>query len=291
MKIAQLSLPRSRSECLFNTLAPIAERCGMEIYYPEKGNYYYIENDLIKPDMFCKIDTRTPLDRFERIVEQFEEHTWWVSTRDFEDFCLSLSYAMTSGQFHDLGYREYESFEISYEHYQYAVEVYNKFQQMSDMIPEKTMMYYDKISGNGNTQHHEKDYKKLCTNYQQFRDWQRVDYIMSLKWTRKWNCFSSFDERELHLHPLFSDIAEGRVQMWYNVYKPGDSQDWHAHDGVQSCGTRFLKLPTNSGKMCFKGWNQKNIEHTQVEFKPTDKHRVTTNRSEDYRITVSWNVR
>lgn len=291
MKIAQLSLPRSKSECLFSTLVPIAERSGMEIYYSEKGNYYYIENDLIKPDMFCKIDTRTPLDRFERIVEEFKEHMWWVSTRDFEDFCLSFSYAMTSGQFHDLSYREYESFEIPYEHYKYAVEVYSKFYKMVDMIPEKTMMYYDKIPNNGDTQHHEKDYKKLCSNYQQFRDWQRVDYIMSLKWPRKWNCFSSFDQRNLHEHPLFSDITKGRVQMWYNVYKPGDSQDWHAHDGVESCGTRFLKLPTHSGKMCFKGWNQKNIEHTQIEFKPTDIHRVTANRSENYRITISWNVR
>ena len=290
MKIALFSLPRSRSECLFNTLAPIAERCGMEVYRPTGGSYYYIDNDAIKPDMFCKIETRTPLDRFERIVEEFKEHTWWVSTREFEDFSLSLSYALTSEQFHDLEYREYHPFEITYEHYQYAKETYDKFIRMCEMIPEKTTMYYDKISGAGNTKHHDKDYKALCTNYQQFRDWQRIDYIMGLKWKRKWNCYTSFDERNLQELSLFSDIAAGKVMMWYNVYKPGDSQDWHTHDGVKSCGTRFLKLPKKSGKMCFKGWNQKNIEHTQIEFGPEDTHRVTTNRSDDYRITVSWNV-
>ena len=291
MKIAQLSLPRSRSECLFNMLAPIAKQCGMEVHRPSGGNYYYIDNDDINPNMFCKIDTRTPLDRFERIVEQFTEHTWWVSTREFEDFCLSLSYALSSGQFHDFKVREYTQFEILYDHYRYAVELYNKFHTMCDMIPEKTIMQYHKISSAGDTQHNEKNYKELCSNYNEFRDWQRVDYIMGLdNWTRKWNCYSSFDQRDLQENPLFSDIAEGNVRMWFNVYGPGDSQDWHTHDGVKSCGTRFLQIPPNSGKMCFKGWNQKNIQHTQVEFGPNDKHRVTTNRSDQYRITVSWNV-
>lgn len=291
MKIALFSLPRSRSECLFNTLAPIAERCGMEVYRPTRGNYYYIDNDAIKPDMFCKIETRTPLDRFERIVKQFEGHTWWVTTREFEDFCLSLSYALTHNKFHDFDNTEYFSFELLREHYDYAVETYAKFNKMVDIIPEKTIIDYTNIIGNGKTKHNDKDYKALCTNYQQFRDWQRVDYIMGLKWKRKWNCYSSFDEKDLQEHELFSDITEGKSQMWYNVYKPGDSQDWHSHDGVKSCGTRFLQLPTNSGKMCFKGWNQKNIPHTQIEFGPEDKHRVTENRSEDYRITVSWNVK
>tara|TARA_R110000744_G_scaffold203173_1_gene322033 strand:- start:519 stop:1394 length:876 start_codon:yes stop_codon:yes gene_type:complete len=290
MKIALISLPRSRSECLFNTLAPIALQCGMEVYRPTGGDYYYINNDVIKPDMFCKIETRTPLDRFKRIVEQFEGHTWWVTTRDFEDFCLSLSYALSYNKFHDFDDTEYFSFELLREHYDYAVETYAKFKKMVDIIPEKTIIDYNDITGAGKTKHNDKDYKTLCTNYQQFRDWQRVDYIMSLEWERKWNCYTSFNERNLQDHPLFSDIVDSKVMMWYNVYKLGDSQDWHTHDGVKSCGTRFLKLPKKSGKLCFKGWNQQNVEHTQIEFTSKDKHRVTTNQSDDYRITISWNV-
>lgn len=294
MKYAQLSLPRSRSEALFWSLAPMAEEIGMNVHYPTRGDYYYIENDDIDPNRFCKIDTRTPLDRFERIVKECNDHTWFVSTREFEDFCMSLAYSLKREKFHDMDYsHQYTEFEVSYPIYKYAVEIYSQFQKMLEMISDKKIEIreYDSIVNHDSpTVHIEKDYKSLCTNYQQLRDWQRIDYIQSQEHVRKWNCITSFDTRNLQEHPLFADIAGPDVQMWYNIYEKGDSQDWHKHEGVKSCGTRFLQTPIGSGMMQFRDLQVHEKAGSEIAFGPDDEHRVTENRSEQLRITVSWNV-
>lgn len=290
MKYALLSLPRSRSTCLFNELAPKAEAAGMDVYYANQGKYYYLDHKEVDPNIFCKIDPRTDLSLFEEIIHKSKDHTWYVSTRDFEDFCLSFSYALNRGKFQDFGPYVYEPFEVSYENYVYSRETYQKFIKMVDTIPEKVIINYHQINSSGSTIHIEKDYKSLCINYDQLRDWQRIDWINSQKWTRKWNCWSSYDDIDLYSNPLFSDIATGRVRMWYNVYTKGDSQDWHTHGNVKSCGTRFLKVPKNGGNIEFKNFQVDNKEHTQIVFGPEDEHRVTTNLSEEPRITVSWNV-
>lgn len=290
MKAALLSLPRSRSECMFESLASGPLTTGMEIYRPTAGNYYYIDNDEIKPNMFCKIDARTPLDRFKRIVEEFNDHTWYVTTRKFEDFCLSFACAQKRKQFHDFKQEEYKPFRISKSQYEYCRDMYKKFEEMVAMLPNKCIMDYDEIVPAGKTVHNEKDYKSLCLNYEEFRDWQRVDYIWDLKRVRKWSCWTSWDTRgELQKHELFSDIAGDSCQMWFNIYEQGDGQDWHTHDGVKGCGTRVLQQPINSGYIEFEDSAITCAEHETIYFGPFDKHRVTTNESGRPRITVSWN--
>ena len=91
MKIALFSLPRSRSECMFDALAPIAEQLGMSVYRPTSGNYYYIDNDTIDPNMFCKIDTRTDINLFKKSF-RFRSPTKQIPTESFLSavikFCL-----------------------------------------------------------------------------------------------------------------------------------------------------------------------------------------------------------
>lgn len=292
MKIALFSLPRSRSECMFDALAPIAEQLGMSVYRPTSGNYYYIDNDTIDPNMFCKIETRTDINLFKKIVEEQKDHVWHVTKRDFEGFCLSFAYALTSKTFHDTSHREYNTFTITKDQFNYAVESYAKFEQMLQMIPNPHVSDYSSWSNFslGKTIHVDKDYQSLCTNYNEFRDWQRVNYILDQHSERKWNCWSSFDDRNLQNNPLFSDIAGSNVKMWYNIYDKGDSQDWHVHSGVRSCGTRFLQIPDSSCGFEFRDYKPDNIQHTEVLFGPEDEHRVVENTSNTQRVTVSWNV-
>ena len=93
MKIALYSLPRSRSEVLFNYLEPMALMLGMEVYRPKNGQYYYIDNSVILENTFLKIDSRTNSNFLKTIVSQFSSYHWFITTREFEEFCLSLSYA------------------------------------------------------------------------------------------------------------------------------------------------------------------------------------------------------
>ena len=291
MRIALFSLPRSRSECIFDILKLEAEQLGMGVYKPTNGNYYYIDNDKIDPNMFCKIDTRTDIDLFQEIVNQQKDHAWHVTTRDFEGFCLSFAYALTTQVFHDIEHRDYNPFLITKDQFDYAVESYAKFEQMLQMIPTPNITHYSEIKNTDTrTIHIEKDYKALCTNYDQFRDWQRVNYILNQHSERKWNCWSSFDDRNLQNNPLFADIAGSDVRMWYNIYDKGDSQDWHVHAGVRACGTRFLQIPDPLSGFEFRECKIANTEHTEIMFGPEDEHRASVNMSDIPRVTVSWNV-
>ena len=286
MKIALLSLPRSRSECMFNTLVPLAKSLGQQVYYPTKGTYYYIDHTIVDSNIFCKIDTRTPAHIWKNILDH--KLQWHVTTRDFESFCLSLAYAINKNKFHDFKDTEYLPFTITKEQYYHSKKTYDRFHIMLKDITDPIIHDYDNIVSAGSTIHIDKNYKDLCINYQEFKDWLRIDFILKQDWFRKWNCYSSWDNKGLEDNPLFSDIAPGS-KMWYNVYLKGDSQDWHIHNGVISSGTRFLQIPEQSGLFEFKYKQVANIPHTQIEFKSTDEHRVTTHNSDVSRITVSWN--
>lgn len=300
MKIALYSLARSKSEAVFQYLKPLASALQMNIIEMKNGDYYYLKNTTyVLTDTFLKIDSRTDLDFFRKIVEANKSTHWFITTRDFEGFCLSLTYARQRGKFHDKKWNDhvYREFVISKDEYEYAKGIYENHQAHIKVIQELTDTYsildYNNINFNTETVHIEKDYTRLCKNYSQFRDWQRIDYIMSLDIPRQWNCSSTHHKMgSLHTHKLFNDIVDSdRCYMWCNVYYPGDSQDWHTHDGVQSCGTRFLQVPTNSGNFEFKDTSIENVEGTQIVFGPDDLHRVTTNNSQQPRVTVSWNIR
>ena len=131
----------------------------------------------------------------------------------------------------------------------------------------------------------EKDYIGAMDNYEQFRDWQRIDYIQSLEKIRTWNCYSSFTQGNLHEHELFNDLVEEKCHMWYNIYEPGDSQDWHDHlsPEVIKSGIRFLTDP--------KGieFENKDIQiQKQIEFDPSERHRV--NPTDHFRISIAYNI-
>lgn len=299
MKIALYSLPRSRSEVLFNYLEPLATMLDMKVFRPVNGNYYYIDNTKILDNTFLKIDSRTDQDLLIKIAKALSNHHWFITTRKFEDFCLSLSYAMQANKFHDTDTESvYNNFTISYEQYVYARDLYNKhindIALLKQYINNITIIdYNDSIAINSNTLHIEKEYKQLCNNYIQFRDWQRVDYILNQPKIRKWNCWSSHHNKgSLHINDLFNDIVDQEnCYMWYNIYENGDSQDWHTHDSVEKCGTRFLQIPNNSGLFEFDTGPVKNTQHTQIDFLPTDMHRVTQHNNIIPRITVSWNIK
>lgn len=304
MKIALYSLPRSRSDLLFNYLAPLAKTLGMDVYRPSRGGeYYYLKNELILSNTFLKIDTRTSEILLDKIITQLSDHCWFITTRDFEDFCLSLTYAIKNKKFQHIS-KDYTHtpFTISFDDYLYARDLYIKHLQYIEKIKSivhnaSIIDYNNNFLTSNDTVHIEKKYKELCMNYAEFRDWQRVDYIINQNKLRNWNCWSSFqlfDQRtdNLYAHELFNDIVLAEdCYMWYNIYDKGDSQDWHCHPGNDLCGTRFLQIPNNSGLFELKNIYVDNKQHTQIEFMPHELHRVTTHNSNIPRITVSWNIK
>ena len=287
--IALYSLARSKSSVIFDSLIPLAKALGMQIFESTNGEYYFLNNSNVKKDLFCKIDSRTDV---EPIVDKIKNHHWFVTTRSFQDFCLSFTWAFQSNIWHSKYDIHVTEWKMERESYDYAYKTYQKHLKNIEYIKQNTnytiIDYNDVIDdykGTMNWKHTDKPYADMLINYSDFRDWQRIDYIKSLNKKRLWNCWSSFNENNIKNHELFNDITKENCHMWYNVYEPGDSQDWHDHISpeVIKCGIRFLTDPNG-----IEFENKKIKIEKQIEFDPHEKHRVNPVNKE--RITIAYNI-
>lgn len=84
-------------------------------------------------------------------------------------------------------------------------------------------------------------------------------------------------------------------EWWFNVAEPGEEYRWHEHNPYTSAAVLYLQVPDNSGAIEFRKYEE------YQTFTPTGgdfivfpgnlTHRVLTNNSADYRISVAFNLR
>ena len=123
------------------------------------------------------------------------------------------------------------------------------------------------------------------------------------------NCLSEF--------PPIKKSVELRGHAWININKPGAYNVKHDHPGCDLAGVLWVKAPKNSGEIVFEAPNQfqafKEIKSYNDEFKnscnvdqnyyfPPNEgtmlvfpshlpHQVNENKSNEDRISVSFNIR
>ena len=116
--------------------------------------------------------------------------------------------------------------------------------------------------------------------------------------------------------PPFKKSIDFTVKSWININKPGDYNVSHNHPNCNLAGVLWIKAPKNSGKIVFDSPNNHSsyheIESYTEEFKyssniyqtfyfiPTEgtilifpsylRHLVEENKSEEDRISVSFNI-
>ena len=122
------------------------------------------------------------------------------------------------------------------------------------------------------------------------------------------NCLSEF--------PTIKKTTDMCIEAWININKPGDYNVSHNHPNCNLAGVLWIKAPKNSGKIVFDSPNNHSsyheIESYSEEFKyssniyqtfyfiPTEgiilifpsylRHLVEENKSEEDRISVSFNI-
>ena len=104
--------------------------------------------------------------------------------------------------------------------------------------------------------------------------------------------------------------------MWINVNEPGDYNTLHVHPLSKMSGCFYIKVPENSGSIIFEcpsyyvnfnlhksvnselanqfnfysSWCMDPCEGTMLFFPPHLQHEVATNRSNEDRITIAFNL-
>ena len=123
------------------------------------------------------------------------------------------------------------------------------------------------------------------------------------------NCLAGF--------PVIDESFNMKVDAWVNINKPGDYNIKHNHPGVDLAGVLWVKCPKDCGEIIFDPptsfqshnelnsyiddfKNQNNLYHSYY-FNPTEgrilvfpahlNHRVQENKSNEDRISVSFNIR
>ena len=122
------------------------------------------------------------------------------------------------------------------------------------------------------------------------------------------NCLAGF--------PVIDESFNIKIDAWININKPGDYNIKHNHPGVDLAGVLWVKCPKDCGEIMFDpptGFqsyneinsyiedfkNQNNLYHSYY-FNPTEgrilvfpahlNHRVQENKSNEDRISVSFNI-
>jgi len=123
------------------------------------------------------------------------------------------------------------------------------------------------------------------------------------------NCLAEF--------PAIEKSTNLTVHAWININKPGDYNVKHNHPGVDLAGVLWIKTPENSGNIIFESpynfnsyreitsyhdefKNSFNIDYNyyfspfegrMIVFPSHLQHQVTKNKSNEDRISVSFNIR
>ena len=100
---------------------------------------------------------------------------------------------------------------------------------------------------------------------------------------------STFDRVKSSIGDLYID------EWWFTCGAPGDEYSWHVHSRYAWTGVLYIQTPENSGGIEFKNGKEHQIFCPQVGdfllFPGTLAHRVLKNLSNDYRISVAFNLR
>ena len=123
------------------------------------------------------------------------------------------------------------------------------------------------------------------------------------------NCLAGF--------PVIDESFNMKVDAWVNINKPGDYNIKHNHPGDDLAGVLWIKTPENSGNLVFesphhfnsyreiycysdKFKKSSNIDYTyyctpaegiMIAFPCHLQHHVSENKSNEDRISVSFNIR
>ena len=101
------------------------------------------------------------------------------------------------------------------------------------------------------------------------------------------------------------------LDLWFNINKKYDYQEFHIHSESHISGVYYLKVPKNSGDIRFKGINNNNMfplkntsstiyRNSGFTYEPVDddlilfpsylEHMVTQSKNDDLRISFAFNV-
>ena len=84
-------------------------------------------------------------------------------------------------------------------------------------------------------------------------------------------------------------------EWWFNCGAPGDEYRWHIHSPYLWAGVLYIQTPENSGGIEFRR-DRERYTHTPqagefLLFSGNLAHRVLKNHSDDFRISVAFNLR
>ena len=83
-------------------------------------------------------------------------------------------------------------------------------------------------------------------------------------------------------------------QWWFNCGQAGDEYLWHSHNPYKYSAVLYIQVPENSGGIEFRRQEEYQTfypaEGDFIEFSGNLAHRVLPNMSDDYRISVAFNL-
>lgn len=99
---------------------------------------------------------------------------------------------------------------------------------------------------------------------------------------------NTYDRVATAVQPLIID------QWWFNCGETGDEYLWHSHKPHRYSAVLYLKVPEKSGGIEFRKYEEYQIFHPKagdfIKFAGNLAHRVLPNLSDDYRISVAFNL-
>lgn len=101
-------------------------------------------------------------------------------------------------------------------------------------------------------------------------------------------------------HTTFNRVAEAIAplsidQWWFNCGEAGDEYLWHSHNPYKHSAVLYVQVPENSGGIEFRKQEEYQTFNPTagdfIQFSGNLAHRVQKNMSNDYRISVAFNLR
>lgn len=122
--------------------------------------------------------------------------------------------------------------------------------------------------------------RRLNYRDQGTRGWQSKTYTSQP--------FSWFNTTYQQVETLLGPIDS----FWFNVNTQGEGTGWHSHSRYQTVAVLYVTVP--SGNIEFKQgeayWQETPKSGDLLVFPGSLEHRVLSNNSSDYRISVAFNV-
>ena len=136
-------------------------------------------------------------------------------------------------------------------------------------------------------------------NYRWENQYLDFAYVREVNYIFRQACHLS---RYLIKNPLIvpnKGLGFDRDEFWFNIAKPGESTGWHDHKkGSILSGVYYLKVPQNSGNICFRikqdekwyFYEFESRENMLLLFDSKLEHSVTKNLSNQKRVSIAFNL-